>query len=171
MCPSAPPTATPNGTWSAGTCTHTADDANQAWWQVDLGTSTDIGQVWLYNRTDSPWGLRLSNLWATASDSEFTSGDLTVAHRARSDRGLAELDLSGCLLWCLRDSAEQELGRSFLRRRTPSNQRSEESVEMLELGHPLFCGLGHATDSPPPTCHRFSGCVWVRARRQPPSSS
>ncbi|WP_031077993.1 alpha-L-fucosidase [Streptomyces sp. NRRL WC-3742] len=71
-----------DGAWSAGTTTHTAEDANEAWWQVDLGTSADIGQVWLYNRTDNPESLRLSNCWVMTSDTEFTSGNLTESRTA-----------------------------------------------------------------------------------------
>jgi hypothetical protein len=48
-----------NGNWNANSVTHTGFDA-QAWWQVDLGTVTDIGKVVLYNRTDC-CGSRLKN--------------------------------------------------------------------------------------------------------------
>ncbi|MFE7329630.1 alpha-L-fucosidase [Streptomyces sp. NPDC057565] len=71
-----------NGSWGAGSVTHTAETANQAWWQVDLGASTDIGEVWLYNRTDTPYNQRLSDFWVMTSDSEFTSADLTASRTA-----------------------------------------------------------------------------------------
>ncbi|MFV5996565.1 alpha-L-fucosidase [Streptomyces sp. NPDC056231] len=71
-----------NGVYTAGSVTHTVEASNQAWWQVDLGASTDIGQVWLYNRTDTPYNQRLSNFWVMTSDSEFTSGDLTASRTA-----------------------------------------------------------------------------------------
>ncbi|MFE7113330.1 alpha-L-fucosidase [Streptomyces sp. NPDC057575] len=71
-----------NGVYTAGSVTHTVETANQAWWQVDLGASTDIGEVWLYNRTDTPYNLRLSDFWVMTSDSEFTSGDLTASRTA-----------------------------------------------------------------------------------------
>ncbi|MFI1092588.1 alpha-L-fucosidase [Streptomyces sp. NPDC020917] len=71
-----------DGTYTDGSVTHTSETANQAWWQVDLGASTDIGQVWVYNRTDTPYNLRLSNFWVMASDNEFTSADLTASRTA-----------------------------------------------------------------------------------------
>jgi alpha-L-fucosidase len=70
-----------NGEWGAGTTTHTAD-TQEAWWQVDLGASTDIGQVWIYNRTDAAYSNRLSNFWVMTSDNEFTSGELTASRTA-----------------------------------------------------------------------------------------
>ncbi|MFF2852121.1 alpha-L-fucosidase [Streptomyces sp. NPDC058001] len=71
-----------NGAWGGNSVTHTLEAANQAWWQVDLGASTDIGEVWLYNRTDAPYDQRLSNFWVMTSDSEFTSADLTASRTA-----------------------------------------------------------------------------------------
>ncbi|GAA0899215.1 MULTISPECIES: alpha-L-fucosidase [Streptomyces violaceusniger group] len=70
-----------DGAWSSGTITHT-NDATEAWWQVDLGSSTDIGQVWLWNRTDPCCSERLNNFWVMASDTGFTSGDLTESSTA-----------------------------------------------------------------------------------------
>lgn len=55
-----------SGNWAAGSVTHTNLDAN-AWWQVDLGSVTDIGEVVIYNRTDccgdrlADFDVRLSN--------------------------------------------------------------------------------------------------------------
>ncbi len=40
-----------DGNWHNNSVTHTDFDA-QAWWQVDLGAVTDIGEVVVYNRTD-----------------------------------------------------------------------------------------------------------------------
>jgi len=40
-----------DGNWHHGSVTHTAFE-KQAWWQVDLGAPSSIGQVILYNRTD-----------------------------------------------------------------------------------------------------------------------
>ncbi|WP_164716111.1 alpha-L-fucosidase [Streptomyces sp. WAC 06738] len=70
-----------DGTYQSGTITHT-EDAKEAWWQVDLGSSADIGQVWLYNRTEDNFGLRLSNFWVMTSDTEFTSGSLAESRNA-----------------------------------------------------------------------------------------
>ncbi|MGW2770140.1 galactose-binding domain-containing protein [Streptomyces sp. NPDC001275] len=82
----------PNGVYSAGSVTHTVETANQAWWQVDLGASTDIGEVWLYNRTETPYNLRLSDFWIMTSDSEFTSGDLTAS---RTGPGVTAVRIAG----------------------------------------------------------------------------
>src|SRR5262249_55935006 len=40
-----------DGDFFAGSVTSTEHEA-QAWWQVDLGAMTDIGEVVIYNRTD-----------------------------------------------------------------------------------------------------------------------
>jgi NedA-like, galactose-binding domain len=40
-----------DGNWNNNSVTHTNFEA-QAWWQVDLGVSTHIGQVVLFNRSD-----------------------------------------------------------------------------------------------------------------------
>jgi len=40
-----------DGIWANGSVTHTNGDAG-AWWQVDLGATTDIGQVTVYGRSD-----------------------------------------------------------------------------------------------------------------------
>jgi hypothetical protein len=42
---------TTDGRWTINSVTHTNADA-QAWWQVDLGVPTSIGQVVIFNRTD-----------------------------------------------------------------------------------------------------------------------
>jgi len=41
-----------SGSWGSGSLTHTEEQVNQPWWQVDLGTSEWIGSVELFNRTD-----------------------------------------------------------------------------------------------------------------------
>jgi len=55
-----------DGTWSAGSVTHTAD-LTDSWWEVDLGGTFSIGEVRLYNRLDCCWG-RLSNFRVAVFD-------------------------------------------------------------------------------------------------------
>lgn len=59
-----------DGDWNHGSVTHTDLDA-QAWWQVDLGGVTAIGEVVLYNRTDG-LGDRLSNFDILLSNDGIT---------------------------------------------------------------------------------------------------
>jgi len=41
-----------SGSWGSGSLTHTQEQVNQPWWQVDLGQAEWIGSVELFNRTD-----------------------------------------------------------------------------------------------------------------------
>ena len=59
--------------------THTAVDAKEAWWQVDLGASAPIGDIEIYNRTDGDFGSRLSDFWVIVSDNPITAQDLATA--------------------------------------------------------------------------------------------
>ncbi|SEE49171.1 F5/8 type C domain-containing protein [Jiangella alba] len=72
-----------NGDWAAGTTTHT-EVTREPWWQVDLGGPADLGQVWIYNRTGGDYGLRLSDFWVMASDTDFPPGDLATVRSAPS---------------------------------------------------------------------------------------
>lgn len=56
----------------------------EPWWQVDLGGPADLGQVWIYNRTGGDYGLRLSDFWVMASDTDFPPGDLATVRSAPS---------------------------------------------------------------------------------------
>ena len=49
-----------DGVYGRGSVTHTQDQAS-GWWQVDLGATYPLDTVVLFNRTDPPWGQRLSN--------------------------------------------------------------------------------------------------------------
>ncbi|MFT4541799.1 MAG: hypothetical protein ACI835_004261 [Planctomycetota bacterium] len=55
-----------NGTWSAGSVTHTADQID-SWWQVDLGGVYPLSSVRLYNRQDCCF-TRLSNFWVSVKE-------------------------------------------------------------------------------------------------------
>ncbi len=68
-----------DGTYFNNSVTHTAVDAKEAWWQVDLGASAPIGDVEIYNRTDGDFGSRLSDFWVIISDNPITAQDLATA--------------------------------------------------------------------------------------------
>ncbi|HLK62608.1 MAG TPA: discoidin domain-containing protein [Bryobacteraceae bacterium] len=63
----------PDGNYFDGSVTATNFDTN-AWWQVDLGSSTAIGSIKIWNRTDC-CGDRLSDYWVFVSDTPFLTTD------------------------------------------------------------------------------------------------
>ena len=65
-----------NGTWRLSSTTHTAAET-QPWWQVDLGSVSQITQINLYNRTDNCCRDRLSEFYVLVSDTPFTSDSLS----------------------------------------------------------------------------------------------
>jgi hypothetical protein len=71
-----------DGNFFDGFLTHTMLDTN-AWWQVDLGTSTSIASIVVWNRTDGSGG-RLSDYWVFVSDTPFSPSDTpaTLQNRA-----------------------------------------------------------------------------------------
>jgi hypothetical protein len=71
-----------DGTFFNGSVTATNLDSN-AWWQVDLGTSTAIGSVVIWNRTDC-CGTRLNDFWVFISNTPFLPTDTpaTLQNRA-----------------------------------------------------------------------------------------
>ncbi len=62
-----------DGNYFNGSVTHTNGES-QPWWHVDLGASSGIGNIDLWNRTDC-CPERLSNYYVFVSDSPFTSND------------------------------------------------------------------------------------------------
>jgi hypothetical protein len=68
-----------NGDYFAGrSVTHTEEDNQpQPWWQVDLGVSSRIDHVMLWNRRDC-CGERLASFWVFVSDSPFPAGDVSA---------------------------------------------------------------------------------------------
>ena len=62
------------GAWGGGSVTHTDYQAH-AWWQVDLGSVQQIGEVQVWNRTDC-CAERLQNFFVIVSDTPFVSNDL-----------------------------------------------------------------------------------------------
>jgi uncharacterized repeat protein (TIGR01451 family) len=71
-----------DGNFFNGSVTHTNAD-NNAWWQEDLGASTAIGTIVIWNRTDC-CGSRLSDYWVFASDTPFQSTDTPVTLQGRA---------------------------------------------------------------------------------------
>ena len=65
-----------NGIFRDSSTTHTATQA-QPWWQVDLGSVSNITHVNLYNRTDSCCRFRLSDFYVLVSDTPFTTNSLS----------------------------------------------------------------------------------------------
>jgi len=65
-----------SGNWADNSVNHTGYE-HQPWWQVDLGSVQQIGEVVLWNRTDC-CGDRLSNFYLLVSDNPFSSNDLTA---------------------------------------------------------------------------------------------
>ena len=71
-----------DGNFFDGSATATSLDPN-AWWQVDLGASTAVGSVLVWNRTDC-CGSRLNDFWVFISDTPFLPTDTpaTLQNRA-----------------------------------------------------------------------------------------
>ncbi|MCE7990242.1 MAG: DUF1929 domain-containing protein [Caldilinea sp. CFX5] len=64
-----------NGTFSAGSVTHTNYNTN-AWWQVNLGATYQLDSIQLWNRTDC-CANRLSNFYVFVSTTDMTGRSLT----------------------------------------------------------------------------------------------
>jgi hypothetical protein len=71
-----------DGNYSDGSVTATNLETSP-WWQVDLGASTAISSIVIWNRTDC-CGNRLSDYWVLVSDTPFQPGDTpaTLQNRA-----------------------------------------------------------------------------------------
>jgi hypothetical protein len=72
----------PNGNFQDGSVTATNLDPNP-WWQVDLGASTAVTSIVIWNRTDC-CGSRLGDYWVFVSDTPFLPTDTptTLQNRA-----------------------------------------------------------------------------------------
>jgi hypothetical protein len=62
-----------DGNFFDGSVTATNADPN-AWWQVDLGASTSVSSIVVWNRTDC-CSTRLSDFWVFVSDTPFLASD------------------------------------------------------------------------------------------------
>lgn len=67
-----------DGNFGGGSVTHTAEPSQQAWWQVDLGASTALSSVDVWNRTDC-CADRLSDFWVLTSNDPITADSLDEA--------------------------------------------------------------------------------------------
>lgn len=63
-----------DGNYNANSVTHTNNSPNE-WWEVDLGHSSQIREVRIWNRTDC-CSERLANFYVLVSESPFPSGNL-----------------------------------------------------------------------------------------------
>jgi F5/8 type C domain len=70
------------GDYRDGSVSHTNDDMN-AWWQVDLGASSMINMITVWNRTDC-CSSRLSDYWVFVSDKPFNASDTPSTLQNRS---------------------------------------------------------------------------------------
>ena len=61
-----------NGRYNNGSVTHTANSDGSPWWQVDLGTTKNIGEIRLFNRTDC-CSNRLSNFTVSVLNNSGTT--------------------------------------------------------------------------------------------------
>jgi len=71
-----------DGNFFDGSVSHTNLDAN-AWWQVDLGASTSISSIAIWNRTDC-CGTRLNDFWVFVSDTPFNATDTPATLSVRA---------------------------------------------------------------------------------------
>jgi hypothetical protein len=70
-----------DGNFFDGSVTATNADTN-AWWQVDLGASTTVNSVTVWNRTDC-CGSRLSDYWVFVSNTPFLATDTPATLQSR----------------------------------------------------------------------------------------
>jgi len=71
-----------DGNFYNGSVTATDLEANP-WWQVDLGVSTAVSSVTIYNRTDC-CGSSLSDYWVFVSDTPFSASDTPATLQSRA---------------------------------------------------------------------------------------
>src|SRR4051794_26316927 len=62
--------------------THT-DLQTSAWWQLDLGASSSIASIVIWNRTDACCTNRLSDYWVFPSDPPFSAPDTPATLQSR----------------------------------------------------------------------------------------
>ncbi|MEM6344773.1 MAG: PQQ-dependent sugar dehydrogenase [Bacteroidota bacterium] len=79
-----------NGDDAGNSMNHTKYDQNP-WWEVDLGTSYDLEDIKIWNRTDCCSG-RLNNFYVFVSDQPFNSTDL---NNTLNDNNVSSLHFPG----------------------------------------------------------------------------
>jgi F5/8 type C domain len=71
-----------NGDFGKNSVSHTNEDEN-AWWEVDLGSSEAVESVAIWGRTDC-CGERLGDYWVFASDAPFAPSDTPASLQQRA---------------------------------------------------------------------------------------
>lgn len=76
-----------NGAYPGGSVTHTSNDEENGWWQVDLGTPRSINEIRIFNRSDC-CAERLSNFSVLAgNDPEFDTSLYDSGNQAAAAAG------------------------------------------------------------------------------------
>jgi azurin/lysophospholipase L1-like esterase len=94
-----------DGSYGAGTSTHSAENEDKPWWEVDLATPQPIEAVTVWNRTEGDYGKRLDGFSVVVFDGEHreiarsdgnpapaTSATVTLARDARGALRRAAID-------------------------------------------------------------------------------
>ena len=92
-----------DGDYGAGTSTHTNEEEDQPWWEVDLGSAHPIEAVTVWNRTDGDYYKRLDGFVVTVLDADHHE----VIHTAPTpaSREAVKIPLSGDPTGTLRRAA------------------------------------------------------------------
>ncbi len=83
-----------NGEYANGSITHTLNE-NQPWWQVDLGQTSTVSQVTLWNRLDTCCMTRLQNFYVFASNTDMTGKTLAQLLADNSVKAMQVSSLNG----------------------------------------------------------------------------
>ena len=59
-----------NGSFNAGSVTHTVVNSNNPWWRVDLGATHNVSQINIFNRTNNCCSFRLNGAVVYVGDVE-----------------------------------------------------------------------------------------------------
>lgn len=75
-----------SGDFARGSCTHTAEDEEQPWWEVDLGEAAPIDTIVIWNRTDGGHAKRLDGFTVAILDAERRPVFVAADHPAPAVR-------------------------------------------------------------------------------------
>jgi putative heme-binding domain-containing protein len=92
-----------NGGFAAGSQTHTREDANDPWWELDLKAEYSIESVVVWNRTEEGLGQRLKNFTISILDSNRR--EVYRKDRVPAPQESVRFDLAGDLAGSIRRSA------------------------------------------------------------------
>lgn len=82
-----------SGAYGDGGQTHSEENTNRAWWEVDLGRELPIDKIVIYNRTDGELGKRLEGY--TLSILDAARGEVFSKARNSAPKASAEFELAG----------------------------------------------------------------------------